>query len=122
MAQGFRLKDQLFNPQTVGRLGDHFEKAGVFTAAPFTRDVLAQMGPLELKARINLIAAVLADYLPDDFPAAAEAILAAMPPPLDPTKTDDDFGHLLSTMNRECHELYMTLAWYPTPLQSNQTW
>jgi 3-methyladenine DNA glycosylase AlkC len=95
MAQGFSLKDQLFNPETVGRLGDHFEKAGVFQAAPFTRDVLAQMGPLELKARINLIAAVLADYLPDDFPAAAEAILAAMPPPLDPTKTDDDFGHFI---------------------------
>ncbi|MDO6589798.1 hypothetical protein DS901_08455 [Loktanella sp. D2R18] len=95
MAQGFSLKDQLFNPETVGRLGDHFEKAGVFEAAPFTRDVLAQMGPLELKARINWIAEVLVRYLPNNFPAAAESILAALPPALDPTKSDDDFGHFI---------------------------
>lgn len=95
MAQGFSLKDQLFNPQTVGILGDHFEKAGVFDAAPFVRDVVAQMGPLELKARINLIAQVLADYLPRDFPAACDAILAALPPALDPAKSDDDFGHFI---------------------------
>jgi 3-methyladenine DNA glycosylase AlkC len=95
MAQGFSLKDQLFNPETVGRLGDHFEKAGVFEAAPFTRDVLAQMGPLELKARINWIAEVLTVYLPDDFPAAADAILSALPPMLDPERSDDDFGHFI---------------------------
>jgi len=95
MAQGFSLKDQLFNADTVGLLGDHFQKAGVFDAAPFVADVLAQMGPLELKERINLIADVLAGYLPNDFEAAADAIVAALPPALDPTKTDDDFGHFI---------------------------
>ncbi|WP_106743989.1 hypothetical protein [Yoonia maritima] len=95
MAQGFSLKDQLFNADTVGRLGDHFEKAGVFDAAPFVTDVMAQIAPLELKARINMMADVLAGYLPDDFNAASDAILAALPPALDPTKTDDDFGHFI---------------------------
>ncbi len=95
MAEKFSLKDDLFNPDTVGRLGQHFEAAGVFDAAPFVDDVLAGMGPLELKARINWIAQVLARYLPDDFPAAADAIMAAMPPPLDPTLRDDDFGHFI---------------------------
>ncbi|MEO1640542.1 MAG: hypothetical protein AAFU41_14975 [Pseudomonadota bacterium] len=95
MAQGFSLKDDLFNPETVGRLGGHFEAAGVFPAAPFVADVLAGMAPLELKARINWIAEVLERYLPGGFPAAADAITAALPPPLDPTLRDDDFGHFI---------------------------
>ncbi len=95
MAERFSLKDHLFNATTVGQLGAHFEEAGVFAAAPFVDEVMGQMAPLELKARINLIADVLANYLPDDFPAAAQAIVAALPPPLDPTLTDDDFGHFI---------------------------
>ncbi|MEM9788526.1 MAG: DNA alkylation repair protein, partial [Pseudomonadota bacterium] len=95
MAAGFSLKDHLFNAETVTRLGGHFEDAGVFEAAPFVADVLADMGPLELKARINLIAEVLVRYLPQDFPAAAEAIISALPPPLDPKLKDDDFGHFI---------------------------
>ncbi|WP_311135495.1 hypothetical protein [Yoonia tamlensis] len=89
------MKDQLFNAQTVAQLGNDFEKAGVFDAAPFVDAVLARMAPLELKARINLIAQVLADFLPADFPTAAKAIAAALPPPLDPEKTDNDFGHFI---------------------------
>ena len=95
MAEKFSLKDHLFNAETVGRLGGHFEDAGVFKAAPFVADVMAQMLPLELKARINLIADVLARHLPADFSAGAEAITRALPPPLDPTLTDDDFGHFI---------------------------
>ena len=95
MAQNFSLNDQLFNSATVGRLGQHFEEAGVFASAPFVKDVLSQMGPLALKERINLIAAVLDTYLPDDFPSACEAILKALPPPLDPSLSDDDFGHFI---------------------------
>ncbi len=95
MAEAFSLKDDLFNPVTVGRLGAHFEDAGIFKAAPFVADVLDQMGPLALKARISLIADVLAQYLPRDFDAAGDAILAALPPPLDPALSDDDFGHFI---------------------------
>lgn len=89
------MKDDLFNRETVSRLGREFEAAGVFAAAPFVDQVMAGLAPLELKARINWIAKVLADFLPQDFPAAADAILSALPPPLDPTRSDDDFGHFI---------------------------
>ncbi|MCK0094888.1 hypothetical protein MWU60_04855 [Yoonia sp. F2084L] len=95
MAKTFSLNDQLFNPTTVGQLGQHFEEAGVFASAAFVKDVVAQMGPLALKERINLIAQVLADYLSDDFPSACDAILRALPPPLDPDLSDNDFGHFI---------------------------
>lgn len=95
MAQGDSLKDQLFNAETVGRLAELFGRAGVFDPAPFAADVMADLAPRELKQRINLIADVLERYLPDDFLDASAAIDRALPPPLDPTRTDDDFGHFI---------------------------
>ena len=95
MAQGFSLKDQLFNADTVGALGASFEAAGVFAAQPFVGEVMDRLPPLELKARIAMIAEVLARHLPPDFPAAAAAIRAALPPPLDPTRGDGDFGQFI---------------------------
>ena len=95
MAAGYSLKDELFNAETVGHLGQLFEDAGIFDAQPFVDAVMPQMLPLELKARINCIADVLAEFLPSDFPSAAHAIRQALPPELDPTKTDDDFGHFI---------------------------
>jgi 3-methyladenine DNA glycosylase AlkC len=95
MAAGYSLKDDLFNRETVSRLANEFDDAGVFKAQPFIDQVMAGLLPLELKARIAWIALVLADHLPADFPAAAAAIHAALPPPLDPALTDDDFGHFI---------------------------
>ncbi|MEL6571448.1 MAG: DNA alkylation repair protein [Pseudomonadota bacterium] len=95
MAAGYSLKDDLFNRTTVSRLGQEFEDGGVFEAAPFVDAVMAGLAPLELKERIAWIAEVLADFLPRDFPDGAAAIQAALPPPLDPTLTDDDFGHFI---------------------------
>ncbi|MEJ6708059.1 MAG: DNA alkylation repair protein [Amylibacter sp.] len=66
-----------------------------FDAAGFGRDVMAEMLPLELKARMMLIARVLADYLPDDFVDAAGVIERALPPELDPLNTVDDFGDFI---------------------------
>ena len=95
MTPGFSLKDHLFNADTVAHLGEIFANAGVFDPAPFVAEVLPAMAPLELKARINLIADVLSRYLPRDFDAAAMAIRSALPPPLDPTRNDDDFGDFI---------------------------
>jgi 3-methyladenine DNA glycosylase AlkC len=96
MASGFSLKDDLFNPRTVGYLADLFAaKDPSFSADRFRREVLAAFPSLELKERITHIATVLANYLPKDFDAAADRILAALPPPLDPTRTDDDFGNFI---------------------------
>ena len=95
MAERFSLKDHLFNAETVAVLGGHFEEAGVFDAQPFVDAVMRDLLPLELKERMNLIADVLEQFLPPEFEAAAAAILKALPPPLDPDLTDDDFGHFI---------------------------
>ncbi len=95
MAESFSLKDDLFNRETVSLLANGFERAGIFDAAPFVDDVMAGLTPLELKARIIFIAEVLAKYLPSEFDAAANAIEAALPSPLDPSLSDDDFGRFV---------------------------
>ncbi|OUS08290.1 hypothetical protein A9Q96_02195 [Rhodobacterales bacterium 52_120_T64] len=91
--KGFSLKDQLFNVEKVRYFAGLFYVAdNDFDAEGFEAEVMATMLDLELKARMNLISEVLENYLPTAFPLAAERIHAALPPPLDPTKTDDDFG------------------------------
>lgn len=50
---------------------------------------------LELKERIALIATVLADHLDADFERAADEIRVSLPPPLDPTLTDGDYGDFI---------------------------
>jgi len=92
---GFSLKDQLFNEVTVRTLAVPFGAAGVFDADRFVARVVAAMPPLELKERINLIADELIGVLPNDFPDTVMAIRASLPPPLDPTRTDDDFGSFI---------------------------
>lgn len=92
---GFSLKDQLFNETTVAGLGARFDAAGAFDGAAFTQTVMARLPELELKERITWIAECLGDRLPDTLPGAAPILRAAMPPPLDPTKTDDDFGDFI---------------------------
>jgi len=95
MAESFSLKDDLFNRETVGILAEGFEKAGVFDASAFVDEVMAGLAPLELKARIEFIADVLAKYLPEGFEAGAKAVHSALPPPLDPNLRDDDFGRFV---------------------------
>lgn len=92
----FSLKDHLFNPERVSYLGglldeavDHFDRESFETA------ILSRMPALELKQRIALIAEALDDHLDPDFEVAAAQIQAALPPPLDPTLTDDDFGDFI---------------------------
>lgn len=90
---GFSLKDQLFNEGKVlylaGLFGDSIE------GERFVSEVMAKLPELELKARITHISEVLAGHLPDDFGAAASIIEAALPAPLDPSKSDDDFGDFI---------------------------
>lgn len=94
--KGFSLKDQLFNVDTVRYFSELFQTAdSTFDADEFVESVMDTMLELELTARIKLIAAVLADFLPEDFESAAARIHAALPPELDPNKTDDDFGEFI---------------------------
>lgn len=95
MAKGDSLADQLFNESSLHLLADGFERAGIFKAQPFVSDVLQDFPTLALKERINHIAVHLSKVLPSNFLDAKDAINAAMPPALDPQKTDNDFGHFI---------------------------
>lgn len=92
----FSLKDHLFNEAKVGYLADLL-KAGVpdFDRSGFVRSVMSELPDLELKQRIQLIARQLAVGLSNDFEVAAEQIRRSLPPPLDPSLTDDDFGDFI---------------------------
>lgn len=92
----FSLKDKLFNRSRVQYLAGLFTAANdSFDAASFVKRVMASLKPLELKERIVLIATTLQEHLAADFPAAASQIVAALPAPLDPSRTDDDFGDFI---------------------------
>ena len=92
----FSLKDHLFNADRVRFLALQFSTAVAgFDGESFVSAVMKRLKMLELKQRIVLIAETLERFLADDFPIAARQILAALPPELDPTKTDDDFGDFI---------------------------
>lgn len=92
----FSLKDHLFNPERVSYLGGLLEASiPGFERQGFESAVLTQLPELELKKRIDMIAQVLSTHLDGDFELAAEQIRRCLPPPLDPTPTDDDFGDFI---------------------------
>lgn len=96
MAESFSLKDQLINADKVGLLAGWLAPVVPgFDADAFHRDVMARLLELELKARISWIAEVMGRHLPDDFETSAALIHQALPPALDPTLTDDDFGDFI---------------------------
>lgn len=92
----FSLKDHLFNVDRVSYLGGLL-KGGIpgFDREGFESEVVSRLPDLELKQRIDMIAEVLDAHVDDDFEVAADQILASLPPPLDPTLTDDDFGDFI---------------------------
>ncbi|TMV08893.1 hypothetical protein FGK63_07175 [Ruegeria sediminis] len=96
MAQGFSLKDQLFNAEKIRYL------AGLLAAGEpsfdperFEAQVMQKLPALELKQRMTWIADCLAAEFPGDLPDVAPVILRALPPPLDPMLTDNDFGDFI---------------------------
>ncbi len=92
----FSLKDQLFNQTSVGKLSTRLSAADpTFKKKAFERDVLARFPELELKERIHWIVTTLEDYLPAEFSAARDILASALPEPLDPNRSDDDFGEFI---------------------------
>lgn len=93
---GFSLKDQLFNRERVEYLADIFRAADKrFDASGFISATMRNLKQLELKERITHIATVLEGFLDSKFRVSAKQIVAALPPPLDPSLTDDDFGDFI---------------------------
>ncbi len=92
----FSLKDQLFNQATVKRLAREIKVAYPdFAEQTFVRTVVAGFPQQALMERLRAITAALRVHLPADYPTALAVILAALPPPLDAKKTDDDFGEFI---------------------------
>ncbi len=92
----FSLKDQLFNEVKVTYLAELFHAVyPQFPADDFVKAVVDAFPELELKQRITHITEQLNVYLPDDYSDALEIILQALPPELDPSKKDDDFGEFI---------------------------
>ncbi len=92
----FSLADQLFNAQTVTVLADALaESWQSFDHAAFTRASLAAFPALSLKERIRHMVDRLDDQLPEDFEQAVAVLQRALPEALDPSLTDDDFGHFI---------------------------
>ncbi|QFT59549.1 hypothetical protein FIU94_12010 [Sulfitobacter sp. THAF37] len=96
MAEAFSLKDHLFNAQSIGELAGQYA-AGLpgFDAARFQQETLAGFPERGLMERLDWIADCLEPHLATDFPTMAEQLEAMMPPPLDPTLRDDDFGRFI---------------------------
>lgn len=96
MAEKFSLKDHLFNPDTVAQLAGEYG-AGVpgFDGARFQQEALAGFPERELMARMEWLADCVQAQLPSDFGQMADALEAAMPAPLDPALSDDDFGQFI---------------------------
>lgn len=96
MAEPFSLKDHLFNAVSIGELADEYA-AGLpgFDAARFQQETLAGFPERALMERLDWIADCLEPHLAADFPTMAEQLEAMMPPPLDPTLRDDDFGRFI---------------------------
>ncbi|NOE16913.1 hypothetical protein GS634_02095 [Ruegeria atlantica] len=96
MAQGFSLKDQLFNAEKVSFLSDLFLDAEPgFDASAFRAQVMSRLPELELKQRMSWIATCLQQAVLGDLPTVAPVILRSLPPPLDPARSDDDFGDFI---------------------------
>ena len=92
----FSLKDMLFNEAKVAYLADLIAAAyPAFETNRFQKLVLEKFPELELKQRIGHMAEVLKQCLPESFERAVSILVEALPPELDPTKTDDDFGDFI---------------------------
>ena len=92
----FSLKDQLFNARTLGQLGQEYA-AGLpgFDAEAFTARALSGVEARSLLECLDWFADCLEPSLAADFPKIADQLEAMMPPPLDPTLRDDDFGQFI---------------------------
>ncbi|WP_247742975.1 DNA alkylation repair protein [Shimia sp. R9_1] len=96
VSQGFSLKDHLFNAESMADLAAEYA-AGIpgFDAEGFQAETVAGFPERELMERMEWIADCIEKRLASDFLSMADQLEAAMPPALDPTLKDDDFGRFI---------------------------
>jgi len=92
----FSLKDQLFNLEKVEKISHEiYTVFPAFQEDVFTQEVVGAFAQLELKERITHICNTLHRYLPSQYDEAIDILLLALPPELDSSKEDDDFGDFI---------------------------
>lgn len=92
----FSLKDQLFNSESLGDLAEDYAAAlPGFDRDAFLAAALSGIPDRTLLACLDWFADCLEPYLAADFPAMADQLEAALPPRLDPSLADDDFGRFI---------------------------
>jgi 3-methyladenine DNA glycosylase AlkC len=113
----FALKDQLFNPSAVSELGERLADAmSAFPRRAFEERVLSGFPSRELKERIDWIVLCLEEFLPRDLETAIGILERALPPPLDPSLSDNDFGKFIWVVPGEyvakhgCAEEHLSLS------------
>ena len=92
---GASLSDQLFNADSIGDLAREYSVLPGFDAERFVQDAVDGLTGRGLLERLDWIATCIEAQLPRHFPAMAEALRTAMPPRLDPSLTDNDFGRFI---------------------------
>lgn len=96
MKEKFSLKDALFNQVRVEYLADLLVAVDTkFNKKDFVNEVVGKFPELELKDRIRWMAEVLERFLPKQPTKALAMIVRALPPELDLSLTDDDFGEFI---------------------------
>ncbi|MEK7571426.1 MAG: DNA alkylation repair protein [Patescibacteria group bacterium] len=94
--QKFLLKDYLFNESRVTKLAEQIAVVyPAFEKKKFIRTVVDRFPELELTPRIRWMSEQLKVFLPQDYREAVGILLASLPSPNDPTKTDNDFGEFI---------------------------
>ena len=92
----FSLKDELFNAAKVEKVAKEIEAVyGSFDTDAFVDEVMRLFPELELKERMYHIRDMFKKYLPDDYREATHILLEALPPELDNSQKDDDFGDFI---------------------------
>ena len=92
----FSLKDFLFSNKEVTLLAAKVKYVyPEFEDRVFVKQTLTKFPELELMERVYWIRDCLKDHLPDDYKEAVRILLDSLPPPCDPTLSDDDFGNFI---------------------------
>ena len=94
--QRIPLKDQLFTREKIELITGEIQRVHPgFGAEEFFGAVVERFPELELKARIDWIATCLEEHLPADFRRAVGVLVRSLPAPVDPTRSDGDFGEFI---------------------------
>lgn len=92
---GFSLAEQVFNAGSIGDLAREYAVLPGFDGGRFRAEALAGLDGRGFMERLDWIANCIEAQMPGAFPAMAERLEAAMVPPLDPTRRDNDFGRFI---------------------------